>query len=344
MSDTASLLQTISTIIVSLIVIALPLIVVGYAGMTAERSGIINLGLEGMMVIGAFVGFVFLKIFDENNFGDNQPVLACLIAAIASMVAGFIMSLLLSAAAIKLKANQVIIGTAINILAPALLILIAWSIWGNGGEKIATPSWILLGHDNLISANSLPTSPTGLDYTKYFLSQLLFSNLYITTPLIILILIFIGVFLYKTKTGLHLRACGENPAAADSVGINVAKMRFLGTSISGALAGIGGFALCLYIGFNGTVIGFGFLALAVMIFGAWKPVPMVFAGIVFAFFRVIAYTGILPEISINGQVLSHGVYLYYCIPYLITLIILVFGSKRSRAPKAEGIPYDKSAR
>ena len=343
--DIMNILNTTSGVLVALVLVALPLIIVAYAGMTSERSGIINLGLEGMMVLGAFTGFAMLKIFDQSGFGASQPLLATLVAALVSMVAGFIVSLLLSFAAIKLKANQVIIGTAINIMAPALLILIAWALWGNGGEKIATPSWILLFHDNLMDAAALPATPSTMDYIGYFFNRLFFSNFIITTPLIILIAIALAIFLYRTKTGLRLRACGENPQAADSVGINVYRMRFLGTSLSGALAGIGGFAICLYIGFNGTVVGFGFLALAVMIFGNWKPVPIVFAGIVFALFRVIAVMpGILPDIVINGKPLSNGNQIYYCIPYLVTLIILIFASKRSRAPKAEGIPYDKGAR
>ncbi len=138
-----------------------------------------------------------------------------------------------------------------------------------------------------------------------------------------------------------MRACGENPQAADSVGINVSKMRYLGTGISGALAGLGGFAICLAIGgFQGSVIGLGFLSLAIMIFGNWKPWPIVAAACLFAFFRVLAYSSFLPEIP---GVRTYSL-IYMCIPYLLTILVLIFASKRSHAPKAEGIPYDKGAR
>jgi len=157
--------------------------------------------------------------------------------------------------------------------------------------------------------------------------------------------------LYKTRFGLRLRACGENPQAAASLGINVFKMRYAGVLISGALAGIGGFVFALTTASctsTGEVAGFGFLALAVMIFGNWKPVGTALAALLFGLCKCVAAAystldlngdGIclLKDIGINSNI-------YRMLPFVITLLVLVFSSGKSRAPKAEGIPYDKSTR
>ena len=330
-----------ASILSTLIVIALPLILVAFAGMSAERSGVINLGLEGMMVLGAFAGFFVLKMF--TPLVESHPSLAqlaVLVAILASALLGWISSLLLSFASIKLKANQVIVGTAINIIAPALATLVAWAIFGQGMTAMTdgTPAWVSIG--KAIPQSSLPSDPSVGELVRFFFSNMFFQNFFLTTPIILVLIVLVSLFLFKTKTGLRLRACGENPQAADTVGINVGRMRFLGTSLSGILSGLGGFAICLAIGYEATVIGFGFLALAVMIFGNWKPLNIVLGGFVFAFARVLANSGILPDIP--G--LTRGDDLYLCLPYLLTLIVLVFASRHSHAPKAEGIPYDKSAR
>ena len=175
--------------------------------------------------------------------------------------------------------------------------------------------------------------------------------MYITTYICIALFIVLSIILYKTKFGLRLRACGENPQAADSLGINVYKMRYIGTTISGALAGLGGFVYALTTAncsSTGDVAGFGFLALAVMIFGNWKPLNIALASFLFGLFKCLAAA--YASIDINGD----GVFklaelgispnFYRLLPYLITLIVLAFTSKSSRAPKAEGIPYDKGSR
>ena len=167
----------------------------------------------------------------------------------------------------------------------------------------------------------------------------------------VIALVICYITLYKTRFGLRLRACGENPQAADSLGINVYKMRYAGTTISGALAGMGGFVYALTTAncaSNGDVAGFGFLALAVMIFGNWKPVNIAVSSLLFGLFKCIAAS--YASIDINGD----GVYmlaeigisahLYRMLPYIVTLLVLAFTSKSSRAPKAEGIPYDKGQR
>ena len=184
-----------------------------------------------------------------------------------------------------------------------------------------------------------------------FLGETFLHKVYLATYLCIIIFVVLSVILYTTRFGLRLRACGENPQAADSLGINVYKMRYAGTTISGALAGMGGFVYSLTTAnctSNGDVAGFGFLALAVMIFGNWKPGNIAAASLLFGLFKCIAAA--YSSIDINGD----GVYmlaqlgisshLYRMLPYMVTLAVLAFTSKKSRAPKAEGIPYDKGTR
>ena len=175
------------------------------------------------------------------------------------------------------------------------------------------------------------------------IGPMFFQKAYITTYLGIAILVLSAVVLYKTRFGLRLRACGEHPQAADSVGINVYKMRYAGTLISGALAGMGGviFVVPTSVNFNATVSGYGFLALAVLIFGQWKPGRILFAAIFFGFMKTLSVTyANIPVLSDMGWSSD----IYKMIPYVATLIVLAFTSKKSAAPRAEGIPYDKGER
>jgi len=171
----------------------------------------------------------------------------------------------------------------------------------------------------------------------------LFQNTYITTYLGIAILLAAAFVLYKTRFGLRLRACGEHPQAADSVGVNVYKIRYAGVAISGALGGLGGlvFVVPTSTNFNATVAGYGFLALAVLIFGQWKPLRILFAAFFFGLMKTVAasYSGLsfLQNLPIPSDI-------YKMIPYIATLIVLAFTSKNSQAPRASGVPYDKGSR
>lgn len=197
------------------------------------------------------------------------------------------------------------------------------------------PNWVRITQDNF-----------GITKNDSFLQNVIFKNFYLTTPIAILLLLISIVVLYKTRFGLRLMACGEHPQAADSVGINVYWMRYAGVFISGCLGGIGGLAFTIAAGsgFESSVGGYGFLALAVMIFGNWKPVSIMGASLLFAFFKVIgSYSASIPFLpSFSG--IKSGEYIYLMVPYIVTMLVLVATSKKSRAPKAEGIPYDKGAR
>ncbi len=325
---------------------AIPLLIVALAGVFAERSGIVNLALEGIMILGAFVGVLFIKLMqDTDTFSKEQAQSLMVVTMLVCAVAGAIFSLLLSLASINLRANQTIGGTALNMLAPGL-VLFATNVLVN--QNVLTMS-----EGDAASWFMLKRSSFGFSKTEelnFFENTFLVKN-YISTYICIGLFIVLSVIMYKTRFGLRLRSCGENPQAADSVGINVAKMRYAGTTISGALAGLGGFVFALTTAncsSTGDVAGFGFLALAVMIFGNWNPWSIAAAAFIFGLFKCIAAA--YSTIDINGD----GVYalaeigistnFYRMLPYLITLVVLAFTSKNSRSPKASGVPYDKSVR
>ena len=308
--------------------VMIPLLLVALGGMFSERSGVINIALEGIMLIGAFVGTLCV-FFVQGSGLDPQVIL--LIGMLAAAVAGIVYSLLLGVAAIHLKADQTISGTALNMFAPAIMLLVCKMAFMSDGVTTSVAFYI----QKIPVLGDIP-----------LIGQLFFQKTYATVVIGILILVVSTIFLYKTKLGLRLRACGEHPQAADSVGINVYKMRYLGVCLSGFLGGIGGFFYAVSImdgnsnGHTG-VAGFGFLALAVMIFGQWKPVSIFFAALFFAFLRTVAYSvPLIPFLAALG--IDNAI--YKMLPYIVTMIILAFTSKKSRAPKAEGIPYDKGQR
>ena len=304
----------------------IPLMVVALGGMYSERSGVINIALEGIMVMGGFASILFINLMQGTMSGQLLLILAILIA----MASGAIYSLLHAYASINMKADQTISGTALNMLAPALAIFMARMIQESHVQQIEFTNTFRI--DKVPLLGDIPV-----------LGNLFFQNTYITTYLGVLILIVAAVLLYKTKFGLRLRACGEHPQAADAVGVSVYKMRYSGVVISGAMAGLGGliFVVTTSTNFNATVSGYGFLALAVLIFGQWKPVRIAGAALFFGLMKTIAsaYSSIpfLMSLGVTG-------YVYKMIPYFATLIVLIFSSKRSQAPKAEGIPYDHGAR
>ena len=295
---------------------AVVLMLVALGGMFSERSGVINIALEGIMAIGGLAGVFVLALC-----GDSLPsgVLVA-VSILASAVAGILYSLLLGFSAITLKADQTIGGTALNMLATAVAI-VAVKAFNNGAASAK------LSYSN-----------------KAFIYKIgpFTINIFLIIGIIILIVSY--VFLFKTKWGLRLRACGEHPQAADSVGINVYQWRYTGVMISGALGGIGGFAYIVPSvttwNFEVGVAGAGFLALAVMIFGQWKPFNIAGAAVFFAVFRSLA--NIADSTVLANLGLSKNI--YSMMPFIASMIILAFTSKNSQAPKAEGIPYDKGAR
>ena len=424
------------------LVFATVLALVALGGMFAEHSGVINLGLEGTMVIGALGGALAMRYLPSTLPSFLIVVLVILI----SILCGVIYSLLLGLACITFKADQTITGTALNILAPALATVVVKAITLNEDGKATSQlqyinmqenfvfnltktdmSWVIpailiiaglivlfmafKGIKNiskkvkiefivggcltligvvfaiLFGLGILPMitfewalfiililyalfktyllvfKKDKVKFKKNLISAIVFGCLAILilvlnltgffvdltmnwfVPLM-LVLVCISVYvLYSTKFGLRLLSCGENPQAADAVGINVNKTRYIGVIISGCFAGIGGLAFIASVNSSWTfdvgVSGFGFLALAVMIFGQWKPINILLGAVLFGFFRAIGLTYVnipfLQDMNISSS-------WYSMLPYVVCLIVLAFTSRKSRAPKAEGVPYDKGSR
>lgn len=304
------------------LIFASVLILVALGGCFSEHSGVINLGLEGIMVLGALGGALVMKYIPAVS-----PFVMILGTVLGSVLLGVLYSALLAVACINFKADQTIVGTALNMLGVAAATVIVKAI-----NTAANPDDVSSTIQYASAKKAFLVNIGGFEFNWFMLIALI-------------ALVIAYVTLYKTKFGLRLMACGEHPQAADSVGINVYKMRWAGVLISGVLGGLGG--ICYILAgvsewkFENGVAGFGFLALAVMIFGQWKPSRIALAALLFGLFRALSnvYFGFdfLVSLHIPGSV-------YNMLPYIISLIVLAFTSKKSRAPKAEGIPYDKGSR
>ena len=305
------------------LIFASVLLLVALGGCFSEHSGVINIGLEGIMVMGALGGALMMKFLPVGT----SALVVVLLTVLASILLGMIYSLLLAVAAVNFKADQTLVGTAMNLLGTA-----AATVFVKAMNTSANP-------DNVSSTIQY------LDGRKAFLVNIGSFEFNWCMLLAVIALVIAYVVLYKTRFGLRLMACGEHPQAADSVGINVYRMRYAGVLISGVLGGLGGI---VYIiagvsewKFENGVAGFGFLALAVMIFGQWKPTRIALAALLFGFFRALGnvYSGfdLLSSLNLPSSV-------YNMLPYIISLVVLAFTSQKSRAPKAEGIPYDKGQR
>lgn len=305
---------------------SIPLMIVALGAMYSERSGVVNIALEGVMIMGAFFGIFFINIMQNNEIFDGQ--LLFIVAIIITALLGGLYTLLHGYAAIHLSCDQIISGTALNMFAPAFAIYTA--------RQVQTVQQVQFNDtfriDKVPLLGDIP-----------IIGPMFFTKAYITTYIGIFILLVAAFVLYKTRFGLRLRACGEHPGAADSVGINVYKMRYLGVFISGCLAGVGGLAFVIptSTNFNADVGGYGFLALAVLIFGNWRPYRIFGAALFFGIAKTIASTyNLIPLLSNLGI----SDYIFKMLPYIATLILLVFTSKKSSAPKASGQPYDKGSR
>lgn len=298
------------------VVLTIPLLITALGGLFSERSGVVNIGLEGLMVIGFFTSAIVIASLE-----NSMPGLAIPLGLLAAMAGGALFSLLHAFASINLNANQIISGTAINMMAGALTVYLARTITGSGNIQIRS--------------GILRLDIPGLSKIPIF-GPLFFTQTYWTTWVVLLIVALSWFMLYKTAFGLRLRACGEHPSSAASAGVNVYRMRYIGVLISGAFAGLGGGAILVtYSGeFNGTVAGLGFLSLAALIFGQWKPLGVLGATFFFGFARTIANVSqVVPELEVIPPLILK------IFPYVVTLLALVLFSKTSQAPKAAGQPY-----
>lgn len=311
----------ISRIIPYAIAFTIPLLITALGGLFSERSGVVNIGLEGLMIVGSFASAVTIRALQPS-----LPVGSVYIALVVAMAAGALFSVLHAFACINLNANQVISGTAINMIALALTVFLARNITGSG--NITIMSGLIRFDVPLLSRIPI-------------LGKLLFTQVYMTTPIVLLILLASWFVIYKMAFGLRLRSCGENPHAADSMGINVYRMRYAGVLLSGAFAGLGGaIILVTYSGeFTGGVFGLGFLALASLIFGQWRPLGILGATLFFGIFSTIANVSqVIPQFAVIPSVFLK------IFPYAVTLIALIISSKSSQAPRASGQPFEHGKR
>ncbi len=313
--------QTLTQIFPYAIALTIPLLITALGALYCERSGVINVGLDGLMIIGSFSCALTITLLD----GKVAPSLLVWIGLTVGVLIGMLFSILHAFASINLKANQVISGTAINMMAAALTVFLARNITGSGNIRVQGFS-----KSHIQGLSQIP-----------IVGDLFFKNSYPTTWVVFGLLIFFTFLLYKTSFGLRLRACGENPHAADAAGVNVGRMRYIGVLISGAFAGLGGgIYLVTFSGeFSGTVGGFGFLALAALIFGQWKPLGILFATLFFGLASTIANVSqVIPQLATIPPV-----YLKV-FPYVVTLLALIVFSKSTQAPKASGEVFDSGKR
>lgn len=317
------------TIIIDGLAFSLPLFIMAIGGIYSEKSGITNLALEGLQGFGAFTG-AFVAVILANKFGASSQV-SFYMAIIFAMLGGALYSLIHGLLCIRFKANQVISGVVINILGMALTTfltkLINKRVFGAASDKF------------VLDVSKRYTIPV---ISEIPVIGAIFKNIYPFTIIIVIVALIAWYVLYKTKYGLHLRACGDNPHAVDSVGISVSKIRFIAVMVSGALSGLAGisFAYSISANFSSSIyVGYGYLAIAGLIFGNWKILPTFGACLFFGFARSAGY--FLVQVLKMPSSYSD---LVMVLPYILTLLLLVFFSKHNRAPRALGEIYDKGKR
>jgi len=319
-------MDTLYSMLTLALIYSTPIIIASLGGLFSERSGVVNIALEGLMMFGAFAGATATVLL-EPSFAEGSvsaPILGLIIGA----AAGALVSLIHAYLSINIGADQVISGTAINLLAAGVTVYLAQIIFDQQRTEVFKTGF---SKQTVPLLNNIP-----------FIGEVFFTNIYSTVYLAFLLVIISWVVINKTKFGLHLRATGENPHAADSMGINVYKIRYIGVILSGTLAGLAGSVMVLTQDIQYTVFsihGTGFIALAALIFGKWKPFGLLFAGLFFGFSQILSvYAPDIPLIS------SLPYEFFYALPYFTTIVALVVFSSKAVGPKAAGEPYDKSKR
>lgn len=317
------MIDTLQMIIPTVLFYSAPLILTALGGVFSERSGVVNIGLEGLMVMGAFVGIVFNLTF-ADVFGAATPWISIIVAAIV----GGIFSILHAVASVSFRADQVVSGFAINVLALGVGVFL-------------TKQWYDKGQTDMVTEPFFRTDiPLLADIP--IIGPMFFKGIYLTSYLAIIIAIISWYVLYRTAFGLRLRAVGEHPMAADTNGINVFKMRYIAVILSGVLGGLGGsvFALTIVSNFShSTIVGQGFISLAAVIFGKWHPLGAMGAALFFGFAQSLSVvSGSIPLLENVPQVFL------LIAPYVLTILALAGFIGRAEAPKANGVPYIKGSR
>ncbi len=322
-------MDMINTIIINGMSFSLPLFIMAIGGIYSERSGVTNLALEGLQGFGAFTGALaaYITVLKLGPDSNAQYIVAIVFA----ILGGMLYSLLHAVLCIYFKADMVISGVVINILAMALTTFLTKSI--NRTAFGAVSNKIDLGVMPRITVPGLSQIPVLGGF---------FTNVYPFELVIAVVAVIVWYLMYKTPFGLHLRAAGDNPAAVDAAGVDVSKIRYLAVMMSGALSGIAGicFAYSISAKFSGEIyVGYGYLAIAALIFGSWKIMPTLGACLIFGFARSAGYQ-IVQKLGLPSSYSD----LVMILPYVLTLLLLIFLAKNNQAPRALGEAYDKSKR
>ncbi|RLL45375.1 ABC transporter permease [Oceanobacillus piezotolerans] len=317
------MIEILQSIVPTALFYSAPLIFTALGGVFSERSGVINIGLEGLMVMGAFIGIVFNLTF-ADVLGASTPWISIIVATFA----GALFSVIHAVASVSFRADQTVSGVAINMLALGIGVYL-------------TKVWYDKGQTDMVSQPFYTTDIPVLSEIPV-IGPIFFEGIYITSYIAILFAIIAWYVLYRTPFGLRLRSVGEHPMAADTNGVNVYKIRYIAVILSGALGGLGGsvFALTIVSNFSqSTIVGQGFMALAAVIFGKWHPLGAMGAAIFFGLAQSLSVVGAgIPVLSDIPQVFL------LIAPYVLTILALAGFIGRAEAPKANGVPYIKGGR
>ena len=308
---------------------AMPLLIMAIGAIFSEKSGVTNLAVEGFQGVGAFFGSITIVMLMKVLKEDNPVIMIC--ALIAAFIGGALYANIHALLCIKFKANQIISGVVVNIVAEALTVFLT---------SVFTEKFLGTASNKMYLNVATKVSVPGL--SKIPVIGALFTDMYVFELIIIVLAVFSWYLLYRTKYGMRMRACGENPQAVDAAGGNVAKIRYISVLISGGLSGIGGmcFAYSILSMFSSSIyMGYGYLAIAAMIFGNWNILPAVGACLLFGMARSAGY-----KLCLVMELSSQYQNLFLIVPYVLTLILLVFFSKKNRAPAACGEVYDAGKR
>ena len=318
------MLEVLYLLIPSAMIYATPLIFAGIGGVFSERSGVVNIGLEGIMVMGAFIS-IYVNLTYYETFGHD----VIWISLLAALVVGGLFSILLAVAAVTFRADQTVTGVALNMLGVAVAIFSVKMIYDGKGQT-----------DNILA----PIRSMDIKYLSDIpiIGKMFFTNIYWVTIIAFVVAILAWLMIYKTPFGLRIRAVGEHPMAADTMGINVARTRYTAVIISGALGGVGGAVVAMTFALNfssATIAGQGFMAIAAMIFGKWHPLGTLGAALFFGLAQTLAVLGRqIPYVQDVPQVFLQ------ILPYVLTILALAGFIGKAVAPKASGQPYIKGKR
>jgi len=320
------ILSILYTIVPAALIAATPLLLTALGGLFSERAGVVNIGLEGLMVMGAFSGIMGTLYFDSLGFGGASAWMGILVA----IVLGSLFSLFHAIASITLRADQIVSGVALNFLAVGLSVYIVREVFDKG-QTDTISSAARLFRINVPFLSDIP-----------ILGPMLFTRVYATTYVAFIIAILVWFVVFKTPFGLRLRSVGEHPMAADTMGINVNRMKYIGVMLSGAFGGMGGAVYAITTAGNfggGTIVGQGFMALAALVFGKWHPLGVVGAAVFFGFAQALS----VSAQQIPGLANVPQVYMLI-LPYVLTILALAGFVGKAEGPAALNTHYDKGSR